>query len=257
MHYAVYLDEFGHIGPWVSSVDKKYNDSPVFGFAGMLLPVEQVREFAIGFYQMKCRLLAWDLVHKNPAKLPPYQWEKKGSQIYTAYNINTYRELRSATNRLLNRINNAGGYVFFTGVHKTASPENHDSTEIFSQQLLQAIRKIDQFCATTNSTFMVLLDEQQAGDEWRLRHVEACTLAMFEDKVQKCRTLIEPPLQGESHLFQTLQCADWLCGLVGRISAHAVAAAEYPDWDVFGKYFADRVTKVMLPGSGLAGRGGS
>lgn len=253
VHYAVYLDEFGHIGPWVSSTDKKYNDSPVFGLAGMLLPVEQVREFAISFYQMKCHLLAWDLKHKNPANLPPWHWEKKGSQIYTAHNVNTYRELRLATNRLLNRITNAGGHVFYTGVHKTATPEKHDATEIFGQQLLQAIRKIDQFCAANNATFIVLLDEQQAGDEWRMRHVESCTLAMFEDKAKKCRTLIEPPLQGESHLFQTLQCADWLCGLIGRLTAYSVAADEYPDWHVFGKYFAERIAKVTLPGSGLEG----
>ncbi len=98
---------------------------------------------------------------------------------------------------------------------------------------------------------MVLLDEQKAGDEWRMRNVEACTLAMFEDKDQKCRTLIEPPLQGESHLFQTLQCADWICGLVGRLTAYSVAAAEYPDWDIFGKYFSERIAKVSLPCSGL------
>lgn len=251
MHYALYLDEFGHIGPRVSSVDKKYNDSPVFGFAGMLLPVEQVREFAIGFYQMKCRLLAWDLAHKNPAGLPPCQWEKKGSQIYTAYNVNTYRELRSATNRMLTRIGNAGGHVFYMGIHKTNSPEKHDAKEVFGQQLLRAIRKVDQFCAAKDATFIVLLDEQRAGDDWRMSHVETCTLAMFEDKAQKCRALIEPPLQGESHLFQTLQCADWICGLIGRISAYTVAASQYSDWDVFGKYFADRLSKIMLPGSGL------
>lgn len=251
MHYAVYLDEFGHIGPYVSNSHPKYNDSPVFGLAGVLLPVDQVREFAISFYQMKCQLLAWDLEHKNPEKLAPYHWEKKGSQVYTERNVRTYQPLRQATNRLLNRIANVDGHVFYTGIHKTGTPEEHDSAKIFRQQLLQTIRKIDRFCAENNSTFMVLLDEQQAGSEWRLRNVEACTLAMFEDKEQKCRTLIEPPLQGESHLFQTLQCADWLCGLVGRLMAYDVVPGEYPGWDIFGKYFAERIAKVALPCSGL------
>lgn len=27
MHYALYLDEFGHVGPWVSRADRKFNDS--------------------------------------------------------------------------------------------------------------------------------------------------------------------------------------------------------------------------------------
>src|SRR5471030_1168498 len=145
MHYAVYLDEFGHIGPYVSIHHRKFNDSPVFGLAGMLLPVAQVREFAIWFYQMKCRLLAWDLAHNNPAKRPAYQWEKKGSQIYTVHNVNKYQELRRATNRILHKIKQANGHVFYTGVHKTSAPEEHDSSKIFSHQLVQAIRKIDQF----------------------------------------------------------------------------------------------------------------
>ncbi len=77
---------------------------------------------------------------------------------------------------------------------------NHDvhaSAQTFKRQLLQTVRKIDRFCSDEGATFMVLLDEQQAGDEWRERNVEACTLAMFEDSAQKSRTLVEPPLQGD------------------------------------------------------------
>jgi hypothetical protein len=54
MHYVAYLDEFGHIGPYVSRQHSKYNDSPVFGLGGFLIPVEEVREFAIYFYKLKC-----------------------------------------------------------------------------------------------------------------------------------------------------------------------------------------------------------
>jgi hypothetical protein len=74
---------------------------------------------------------------------------------------------------------------------------------------------------------------------------------MFDDHQDKCRSLIEPPLQGESHLFQTLQCADWLCALVGRLMAFSVEPEEYADWAIFHKYFYDRVNRVTLPLSGL------
>jgi hypothetical protein len=251
VHYVVYLDEFGHIGPFISRSHAKHNDSPVFGLAGMLLPAESVREFAIFFYQLKCNLLGWDLKNKNPKHLPAYQWEKKGSAVYTVPNVQNYIELRKATNRLLNKIHDFGGYVFFTGEHKIIDPTQHDSTETFKRQLLQTIRKLDRFCSAEKSTFMVLLDEQQAGDEWRECNVEACTLAMFEDPSEKLRTLVEPPLQGESHLFQTLQCADWICGLVGRLMAFSVSPQEYGEWSVFQKYFDDRLRAVSLPCSGL------
>ncbi|KND57226.1 hypothetical protein BVER_00586c [Candidatus Burkholderia verschuerenii] len=251
MHYVVYLDEFGHIGPYVSRTHEKYNDSPVFGFAGVVIPAQEVREFAIYFYQLKCRLLAWDLKNKNPGNRPAYQWEKKGSAVYTVTNVEKYRELRNATFRLLNHIHSIGGHVFYTGEHKTILPKEHDSAETFKRQLVQTIRKLDRFCAKSDCSFLVLLDEQEAGDKWREGNVEACTLAMFEDPSEKCRTLIEPPLQGESHLFQTLQCADWICGLVGRLTAFAVAPGEYADWEIFHKYFHDRIQETALPCSGL------
>ena len=33
MIYIAYLDEFGHVGPYISRSDPRHNDSPVFGFA--------------------------------------------------------------------------------------------------------------------------------------------------------------------------------------------------------------------------------
>lgn len=251
MHYVAYLDEFGHVGPYVSRNHPTYKTSPVFGLAGLLLPAHEVREFAIYFYKLKCQLLAWDLKNKNPDNLPPYQWEKKGSAVYTTRNVEQYRELRQSTFRLLNHIAKIGGYVFYTGEHKTTEVAEHSSTETFKRQLLQSIRKIDRFCTQDGSTFIVLLDEQKAGNDWRERNVEACTLAMFEDASEKCRTLIEPPIQGESHLFQTLQCADWICGLIGRLTTLSVAPDEFQDWQPFEKYFADRILRVTLPNSGL------
>ncbi|MEX5628063.1 MULTISPECIES: DUF3800 domain-containing protein [Pseudomonas] len=251
MQYIAYLDEFGHVGQYVSRKHSMYKTSPVFGLGGMLLPANEVREFAIYFYKLKCQLLAWDLEHKNPEHLPAYHWEKKGSALFTVANVSKYRELRRSSFRLLNHIQKIGRYVFYTGEHKPTEHTKHNSTETFQRVLVQSIRKIDRFCTLNNASFIVLLDEQKAGNEWRERNVEACTLAMFEDASEKCRTLIEPPLQGESYLFQTLQCADWLCGLIGRLTTYAVAPEEFDDWELFDTYFATRIANVALPCSGL------
>ncbi len=250
-HFLAYLDEFGHVGQYVSRTHAQFKTSPVFGLGGVLLPAEEVREFAIFFYQLKCQLLAWDIANENPRNLPAYQWEKKGSKLFTTRNVTQYRSLRQATFRLLNYIRKIGGHVIYAGEHKTRSARQHYATATFKRQLLHAVRTIDRYCSKSDSTFVLLLDEQRAGNEWRERNVEACTLAMFEDVTEKCRCLIEPPLQGESHLFQTLQCADWICGLVGRLMALAVSPEEYPDWEPFDKYFSTRISEVALPGSGL------
>ncbi len=57
MIHIAYLDEFGHVVPYVSRGDPRHNDSPVFGFAGFLVPAEEVRAFGTWFFQRKCELL--------------------------------------------------------------------------------------------------------------------------------------------------------------------------------------------------------
>ena len=48
--YFAYLDEFGHIGRYISRDHARYNDSPVFGLAGFVIPAAQVRWFATWVY---------------------------------------------------------------------------------------------------------------------------------------------------------------------------------------------------------------
>lgn len=250
MHYIAYLDEFGHIGPYISRDHSRYNTSPVFGLAGLLLPSDQVREFAIYFYKLKCNLLAWEIQNRNPDNLPPFRWEKKGSALYTARNIKAYKSLRDATQRLLRHLNSIGGYVVYKGVSKQDSGLSVSTSDLFRTVLLGTIRLIDQHCQQGRATFAVLLDEQQAGNGWRELQVDACTTAMF-NAADKCRALVEPPLQAESHLYQTLQCADWICGLMGRIAAYASRPDEYGDWSIFPGKFGRSINDAMLPGSGL------
>ncbi|WP_420636669.1 DUF3800 domain-containing protein [Candidatus Palauibacter sp.] len=92
MTYFAYLDEFGHIGPYVSREDPKHNDSPVFGLAGFVLPSERVRGFGTWFFKRKCQLLERDIEESGQH---PARWEKKGSRLYTVRNIKRYPALGS------------------------------------------------------------------------------------------------------------------------------------------------------------------
>ncbi|WP_428099813.1 hypothetical protein [Candidatus Rariloculus sp.] len=98
MTYFAYLDEFGHIGPYVSRADPRYNESPVFGLAGFVLPSKEVRGFGTWFFQRKCDLLAFEIDRSGEH---PAVWEKKGASLYTVTNVSRYGELRKFTNRLL------------------------------------------------------------------------------------------------------------------------------------------------------------
>ena len=84
LDYIAYLDEFDHIGPFVARTDKKHNDSPVFGLAGIVLPMCAVRNFGTWFFQRKCELLQFEI---DRSAKHPASWEKKGAGLYTKTNV--------------------------------------------------------------------------------------------------------------------------------------------------------------------------
>ena len=141
--YFAYLDEFGHIGPYLGRSGPKYNESPVFGLAGFVLPAEAVRGFGTWFFQRKCDLLDFEI--KRSAKHPA-EWEKKGASLYTVTNVIRYPELRRLTNRLFDKINGLGGFVFYVGVKKTLPPASRNPNRLYARVFLEAIKRIDGFC---------------------------------------------------------------------------------------------------------------
>jgi len=239
--YMVYLDEFGHIGPFVSKTHPKYKESPVFGLAGYLLPLDQVRHFGTWFYQRKCNLLDWEI---NRAARHPAEWEKKGSALYTVENVTKYRQLRVTTNRILNKIDAVGGKTFFVGIKKTHSPEQADANALYHAVLKEAIKRLNQFCeldCPPNSRFLLALDEHEQRDKL----LTTASVQMYGG-TSPMRRLIEPPFQLESHRYQTMQTADWIAGHVGRLGAVWADPAQYPDNQVFRDYFETRLNMVSV-----------
>jgi hypothetical protein len=248
--YIAYLDEFGHVGPFIGRSHEKHNTSPVFGLGGIVLPVERIRPFASYFYRLKCNLLAFEI---ERAGVRAHRWEKKGASLFTTRNVLKYPELRRATARLLSRVEKDQGMVFYVGVEKTHSPEEHDPKRLYRAVLREAIKRLDAFCGRDKSLFMMILDEQ--GDrEFREQIVAEASREMFGD-ARRAR-MIEPPIQAESHLFQTLQCADWICGLVGRAGCYLVSPTEYGDLAWVPKYFTARLARAA-PISGIRRHGGA
>lgn len=237
--YIAYLDEFGHIGPYLGRDHPKHNTSPVFGLAGVVLPYDKVRPFATFFFQLKCHLLDFEITRDNAH---PATWEKKGSALYTAQNVGKYRELRSATNRYLTRIRKDGGFVFYCGTQKTRPPGQHSSKALYKGVLWETIRRLDEVLEVRNEQFMLVLDEQE--DQLRHDIVTSSGRTMFGTDSRG--QLIEPPIQAESHLFQTLQCADWICGLIGRYACYLARPDEYPEHDWTQKYFAQRIKDAAV-----------
>ena len=139
MTYIAYLDEFGHVGPYVARSDTRHNDSPVFGLAGFVMPADEVRGFGTWFFQRKCELLDFEILRSGEH---PAVWEKKGSSLYTVRNVERYPELRKTTNRLLNKIAALGGRVFYAGIRKTAEPEVWPENVVFRRYFEHRLTRV-------------------------------------------------------------------------------------------------------------------
>lgn len=230
--YVAYLDEFGHIGPYVSADHAQHNTSPVFGLGGIILPLTESRSFGTWFFQRKSELLDWEI---KRADRHPATWEKKGSQLFTTTNIEKYPELRKMTNRFINKIKTTGGIVFFVGIEKYEHPETHSAKGLYHTVLREAIRRIDSFCVQRDSRFIMILDEHPD----RVELLETAAKAMYMPN--GARTLIEPPFQVESHLYQTVQCADWISALVNRLWCYRVDPIAFEQFEWAEKLFGRRI----------------
>ena len=240
MHFA-YLDEFGHIGPYITRTHPRFNTSPVFGLAGLMLPVAEVRDFSTWFYKRKCELLAFEIARsqKHPA-----EWEKKGSSLFTTKNITQYPELTRFTNRFLNKIERCGGHVIYVGIRKSAPSDEHDSQALYRAVLRETIKRVDQYCASDcaeEARVLIFMDEHQE----REAIVTEASRSMFNRDSPR-RHLVEPPVQVESHRYQTLQAADWICGLVGRLGAYWTDPLSFPELAWSQNLFAQRFSRVAV-----------
>ena len=237
--YLAYLDEFGHVGPYINRHHPRHNDSPVFGFAGVVLPVDEVRGFGTWFFQRKCELLKFEVARSGEH---PAHWEKKGSSLYTTVNVERYPQLRMFTNRLFNKIETIGGFVLYVGVAKPAPPAGPHPNRLYTRVLLEAVKRIDQFCevdCTPSANFLLALDEH----DQRAALITEVSRSMYAGPDPR-RHLIEPLFNLESHRYQTIQAADWIAALVGRLGAIWADPDGYPENVVFRRYFEQRLNRV-------------
>ena len=247
--YVAYLDEFGHIGPFVSKDHPSFHTHPVFGLAGLVLPAENVRAFSAFFFNLKKNLLGKKI---NQSGIHPAAFEEKASNFFKNSQFNGKSRIRrekiSAINRLLLKVHALGGFFIYVGIEKDREPDNSNAKGLYKHVLKEVIKRLDEEMGARKSRFMIVLDQQddmnQKNDGNSMRHelVKQASFSMFGEDQRL--NLIEPPIQAESHLYQTIQCADWICGLVGKLSHYNVRPADCPNLKVFHDLFFERLSMV-------------
>lgn len=234
--YFIYLDEFGHIGPFMSRQAKKYNESPVFGLAGIILPEDAIRPFATKFLQLKEYLFEREI--KRSGKLASH-WEKHGSEIFTPKSVARYPHFRSTGFRILNHVRDCGGRVFYYGREKISGTTNVHSIGLYTTILSHTIRQLERFGESVNANYIMVVDEHSARRELLI------TASKTMYGVSPARHMLSPPFEVESHFNQNIQAADWVAAIVGRLWNYELLPDQFADHKDFRKYFWRRVHQVV------------
>lgn len=231
----VYLDEFGHIGPYMKRTDARYNESPVFGLAGLILPETAIRPFATRFLQLKEHVFRRDI--EASGKIGSL-WEKKGTEIFTAKQIAKYKHFRATGFRLINEVRDCGGKIFYYGREKISGTTNVNSIGLYTTVLSHAIRQLESFSETQRTSYVMVVDEHSA----RKQLLVTASKTMYGEN--PATHLLSPPFEVESYVNQNIQAADWIAAICGRLWAYELRPTEYTDHVDFRNYFWARLHQV-------------
>jgi len=239
----VFLDEFGHIGPFVSRHHESFRTSPVFGLAGYMIPESSVRGFGTWFHQLKCSAFENDI---RQSRLHPAIWEKKGNQLFTKGRVFKTKRLMFT---LISQIRKDGGKLFYHGVQKHQSPEDSNPVGLYYTVLSHAIRALDRVFAKVGERYLIILDEHQS----RITLLESALRTMYGE--HPATGLLQAPFQAESHLYPTLQAADWIASVVGPLWAHKAMPLEFAEQEWAERYFGQRIGAALADHSRVKLRG--
>ncbi len=235
--YIAYIDEFGHDGHFISVHHEKYKTSPVFGLAGFILPIHNARSFSTNFFKMKKTIFAQELAESTRI---PAKWEKKGTEYFKTRSVEQ-KKVRDAFNRPLNVIvNQLDGHVFYVGARKNPLKEQPANEELYKETLKETIKRLNEFCVKKNAKLILCSDYNNN----RAKMIEACGIEMFG--FSKRTALLEPLFHAESHLYQTVQFADWIATIVGRCEAYRAKSDEFGHFQLYERYFYDRLKQVSI-----------
>lgn len=231
----VYLDEFGHVGPFVHRQDPKYKDSPVFGMAGIILPEAAIRPFSTRYFKLKERAFAADIAASSHAS---YKWEKKGASIFRPKSMQRYPEIRHTAFRILNTVSSCGGKVFYYGREKISGRTDVNPNGLYTTVFGHTIRALDSYAHSVRSNFAIVVDEHSARKEL----LDCAAKTMFGNN--PATRLVSPPFEVESNLNQNIQAADWIATIIGRMWAYRVLPEQFADHEMFDTYFSERIKRL-------------
>lgn len=226
---VAYLDEFGHVGPFVTSEHKKFHHHPLFGYAGIVLPEAQVRAFGARFEQRKFRMFRRDIMASGKH---PRRWEKKGAELYTTGAQQRYPARNAQVLDLARYLSDRGGRFYFYGEHKpigTVKETGRTPSETTRRALLGAVQNLCFYADQQKQNLLVLLD--RGGPMPREEAITAMAAFIYSaSSPEPMKRIIEVPMELESHRYGAMQFADWACAILSRASHYHFTESDSFQW---------------------------
>lgn len=210
-----YLDEFGHVGPYIEHGHPKFGQHPVFGYAGFILPAGSARDIGAEFKRVKTSLFKTEIAKT----VLPAQWERKGSEYFTSGSIEARPEQIRTFKGLVKQIRAFDGRLFYYGDEKlrgTLKTTGRTPQAIMHDALRETINRICTYAESRDDDVLILMDS--FTDKTRQELAAKTYAHIYSRRRTEMRRIIEAPLHIESKLNSGIQLADWICGLVGRAS---------------------------------------
>lgn len=245
-----YLDEFGHVGPYISPSHPKFFHNPVFGYAGIVLPSTAVRPFGAKFERIKEREFRSE-IHRSGRH--PRRWEKKGSEIFTTGSFGRYPERVGFVADLSDYLTRLNGRIFFYGeVKTTGSPaeSGESAADRTKKALSETVRRLCEYADSRGEDLLVVLDE--GGPMPREDAITAMAQFIYSSSDPRMKRILEVPMQLESHRYGAMQYADWLCAILSRASHFHFSSSSEFAWapGVMSRVVVNRATqesRVWVP----------
>lgn len=247
---VAYLDEFGHVGPYISTMHKKFKDHPLFGYAGIVLPEDAIRPFGAKFEQVKARQFRSEIVKTGKH---PRRWEKKGAEMFTTGAYNKYPERVDFISDLADYMMRLGGRIFFYGEEKPVGTEKMTGQSAAYRTravLTESVRRLCRYADLRDEHLTIFLDK--GGPMPREEAITSLAQFIYASTDPPMKRIIEVPMELESHRYGAVQFADWMCAITSRATHFHFSDSDEFSWasSVFGTVFDGRTvdgSRIWLP----------
>ena len=248
-----YIDEVGEAGAFISKDHKRFNTSPVFGYAGFVVPEQHVHALSRDVAATKKKFYSFLCGEgtEDPGDYAP-TWERKGSDLLSKHAMGRAGrqevvELRSLLARIPSRY--GGKLFYFVREKPIGSPgqvwgkDTGNSWEAMREErtlecLGEAINRLCRHAEHEDQN--ILLFQDMINEKQRFHQVTRSYAHIYSRiKVhQEMLRILEAPAYIDSELSTNIQCADWVAALIGRACDYQLVLNSSYRW-VADSFIAD------------------